>query len=236
MDTMLPNITTTMTVSQDPGIVTVIERFDMAPDLQAKAVQLAEDHISHVWKNEPGFVGAALLRCRNRGGLSCYAQWRRPSDGSPPTAPDAPAAAQSLAEALEMFRTTSFRRMDSRTYTLDFSGSADGVALPSLISLAKTPCAHFGVFSVTPESQNRLLDLARGYGPRSLITPGIQSINFHRSLDGKRVINLGLWADFDGWDDLLKQPGFDGKDMYWEQAVDDWQPDFFDVVAVQAAH
>ncbi len=236
MDTMLASATTTMTVAQDPDIVTIIERFDMAMDLQGEAVELAEDHIAQAWKNESGFVGAALLRCRNRGGLSCYAQWKRPSDGSPPTVPDAPTAAQSLAGALEMFRTTSFRRMDSRTYTLDFSASADGVALPSLISLATTPCAHFGVFSVTRESQNHLLDLARGYGPRSLITPGIQSINFHRSLDGKRVINLGLWADFDGWDELLKQPGFEGKDMYWEHAVDDWQPDFFDVVTVETAH
>ena len=230
------NTEPTITVTQDPGTVTVIERFDMPADLQGKAVELAENHIARAWKNEPDFVGAALLRCHNRGGLSCYAQWKRPSDGSSPNTPDAPIASQTLAVALEMFRTTTYRRMDSRTYTLDFSKSADGVALPSVMSLAKTPGAHFGVFSVTLETQNHLLDLARGYGPKSLVTPGLTSINFHRSLDGKRVINLGLWANFDNWEDLNKLSDFKGDDMYWEHDVDDWQPDLFKVVAVEVAN
>ena len=134
-----------------------------------------------------------------------------------------------------MFRNPRFRRMDSRTYTLDFSASADGVTLPSVVSMKETPCAHFGVFAVTRDSQNRLLDLARGYGPLSLVTPGLRAINFHRSLDGKRVINLGLWAHLDAWDDLQKQSGFSGENMYWEDTVDDFQPDLFDVVAVESA-
>ncbi|MBC8114326.1 MAG: antibiotic biosynthesis monooxygenase [Candidatus Saccharimonas sp.] len=235
MNSTTTNTESAITVSQDPGVVTVIERFDMPENLQGKAVELAESHIARAWRNEPSFVGAALLRCHNRGGVSCYSQWKRPSDGSPIT-PDAPTAAQTLAVALEMFRTTTYRRMDSRTYTLDFSKSVDGVALPSLVSLAKTPGAHFGVFSVTRETQNHLLELARAYGPTSLVTPGLVSINFHRSLDGKRVINLGLWSDFDHWEDLNKLSDFKGDAMYWEHAVDDWQPDLFKVVAVESVN
>lgn len=236
MPTTTANTDHTLTISPAPDIVTVIERFDMPTDLQGKAVELAQKQITQAWRNEPHFVGAALLKCRNRGGLSCYAHWKRPSDGSSAAAPDAPTATQTLAVALEMFRTTTYRRMDSRTYTLDFSDTAEGVGLPSLVSLEKTPCAHFGVFSVTRDTQNHLLDLARANGPESLVTPGLQSINFHRSLDGKRVINLGLWANFDNWEDLNKLSDFKGDDMYWEHDVDDWQPDLFKVVAVEVAN
>ena len=46
---------------------------------------------------------------------------------------------------------------------------------------------------------------------RSLI-----SANFHRSIDGTRVINYGQWLDRETIETLKKQPGF-GKDTpYWE--------------------
>lgn len=78
-----------VTVSQDRDIVTVIERFDVPSDQQAETVQKAANHIAQEWKGDSEFVGAILLRSRDRGGVSCYAQWKRPADGSSPAAPAA---------------------------------------------------------------------------------------------------------------------------------------------------
>jgi hypothetical protein len=125
-----------------------------------------------------------------------------------------------------------FTMLDSRTYAVEFTDSADP---PTLLSLDQTPFAHFGIFSVAIENQDRLLDLARENAPRSLqVTPGLISINFHRSVDGNQVINLGTWNTFDHINTLLQQPGFSKDSLYWS-GVADFQPDFFDVVFVKAS-
>lgn len=78
-----------VTVSQDRGIVTAIKRFDVPSDQQTEAVQKAADHIAQEWKADSEFVGTILLRSRDRGGVSCYAQWKMPADGSSPVTPAA---------------------------------------------------------------------------------------------------------------------------------------------------
>lgn len=213
-----------VTVSQDRDIVTAIERFDVPSDQQAEAVQKATDHIVQEWKGDSEFVGAILLRGRVRGGVSCYAQWKRPADGFSPAAP---AASRSLAATLP-----SFKLLDSRTYTVEFTKQAESVAPPTWVSMKQTPHAHFGIFSVTRENQDRLLDLARENAPKSLTTPGLLAIDFHRSIDGLQVINLGVWTSFDDFNFLTQQPGFRDDDLYWK-GVADFQFDFFDVVAVE---
>ena len=80
-----------------------------------------------------------------------------------------------------------------------------------------------------------MLDLAQEYAPKSLqVTPGLISINFHRSFDGLRVTNLGTWSTFDNFNELIQQPGFSDDSLYWS-GVADFQPDFFDVVFVQTS-
>jgi hypothetical protein len=147
-----------------------------------------------------------------------------PTQGSPPTIP---VGSRSLAAAL-----ATFKLLDSRTYTVEFTDQAASVAAPTQVSMKHTPYAHFGIFSVTPENQDRMLDRAREYGPKSLTTPGLLAIDFHRSLDGLQVINLGLWTTFDDFNFLKQQPGFHDDNLYWE-GVAEFQPGFFDVVAVE---
>lgn len=213
-----------ITVSQDRDIITTIERFDVPSDQQAETVQKAADHIAQQWKVDSKFVGAILLRSREHGGISCYAQWKRAADGS---APATLTASQSLAAALP-----NFKLLDSRTYTVEFTDQAESVVPPTRILMKQTPHAHFGIFSVTRENQDRMLDLAREYSPKSFATPGLLAIDFHRSIDGLQVINLGIWITFDEFNSLVQQPGFRDGDLYWE-GVADFQFDFFDVVDVQ---
>ena len=213
-----------VTVSQDRDIVTTIERFDVPSDQQTESVQKAADHIAQEWKGDSGFIGAILLRSRDHGGVSCYAQWKRQGDSS---APSAPSALRSLAAALP-----TIKLLDSRTYTVEFIDQAESVAPPTQVSMRQTPHAHFGIFSVVRENQDRLLDLGREYAPKSLATPGLLAINFHRSIDELQVINLGVWTTFDDFNSLTQKSGFRDDNLYWED-VADFHFDFFDVVAVE---
>lgn len=229
MSTTTTSSTGVLTISQDPAVVTVIERFDVPRERQDEAVDAARRHVADDWRGRPDFVGAAVLRSRISGNVSVYAQWRRPGENRG-AAPPAPPAEQSLAGALSAFPV-----QVSKTFSVEFSDFSPTVAPPTLVSTSRTPAAHFGIFEVTVEQQNRMVDLARANAPRSLSTPGILAINFHRSLDGTHVVNFGLWSYVEtDFNTLTQQPGFREEDRYW-QDVTPGIPDFFDVVAVDAA-
>jgi hypothetical protein len=235
-----PRTIDALQVSASAPVVTVIERF--APPDPARLASPAEDlttvtyppstearppdgrpevaaartYLEGVLSKAGGFTGAVLL-AGQRGEVVLYSQWA--TAGNPPAEM---AAEWSLAPALP-----DLDRVDGRTYRVDFSAPRP----VSEISLPKTPRAHFGVFTVAPENQERLLVLASEYAPKSMGTPGLLAVNFHGSLDGHRVINLGLWSDFEGFGELEKRPGFVDAGNYWD-GVAGFRPQYFDVVAV----
>ncbi|MET0475733.1 MAG: hypothetical protein ABW001_13970 [Mycobacterium sp.] len=180
-----------------------------------KAVTYARETLSR----REDFVGAVLLAGRH-GELVVYSQWRSQAEPPHVISPE-----WSTAPAL-----SGLVAVDARTFAVDFS-APNAV---SAVALSQTPRAHFGVFTVDATDQQRMLDLARRHAPNSLGTPGLIAINFHRSLDGRRVINLGLWTGFDEFHDLLTRPGFTDGEQYWLD-VAGFRPHYFDVAAVIAA-
>ena len=162
------------------------------------------------------FVAGLVLR-GHHGELVAYSQWH--CEGSAPHVilPEWSVAAE-LPDA---------EPVDARTYAVDFT--APGTS--STLSTEQTPRAHFGVFSMEVQEQEHLLELARRHAPDSIGTTGLTSINFHRSLDGAQVVNLGTWTDFDGFSQLLSRSGFRDDDVYWE-GVAEFRPHYFDVVAI----
>ena len=214
-----------LTISQDPSIVTVIERFKVPANRKEEAIDIGKNHISQTWINDPDFIGAALLRGRDHDGISCYAQWKR-SGGN--MTPDAPPASQSMSAL------STFKLLESRTFSMDFTEHAQAEVEPTQISMEKTLFVHYGLFSVKPENQNRVVDLGRGNSTQSMGTPGLLSISWHRSLDGKMIVNLGTWSNFDGLEQLSHQEGFklDSDEVYWKGWAD-WKAELFDVVAVE---
>ena len=63
------------------------------------------------------------------------------------------------------------------------------------------------VFSVAPENQEKLLDMlieATQQTMRHL--PGFVSANFHRSLDGTKVINYAQWRTQEDFQAMLANP------------------------------
>ncbi|WP_306215382.1 hypothetical protein [Actinoplanes sp. RD1] len=187
-----------------------------AGEAHTAAIANAASFLEETLAAREDFVAAALLAGHD-GELVLYSQWKRGGD-VPADLPAAWSLAPALADAT---------RVDARTYEVDFTEPGT----VSEVSRAATPHAHFGVFTVTPDTQRELLDLAGRHGPTSMGTPGLTAINFHRSLDGRRVINLGLWTGFADFKALISRPGFTGGEEYWT-GVAGFRPHYFDVVAV----
>lgn len=191
---------------------------------QVTAIAAARTLVARRWAQQDDFVGAVLLRGREHNRLTAYSQWRIPAAGAPPEVPESWSLQATLKKAVDGAHT-----LDARTYSLAFT---DGNVPRTEISLEETPIVHFGIFTFPLGNQDKLIELAREYGPKSLPTPGLMTINSHRSVDGLEVINLGTWRSFRDFEKLIEQPGFADGEVYWE-GVSDFQPDFFDVVDVK---
>lgn len=215
-----------MIISTDLDVVAAIEGFDVPASGQDEAVRLASKAIRSLAQAEPTFVGGLVLRSIKTSGISTYVQWRRPDDGEIPLVPKAPL---SLRNALQTFPI-----LNSRNYELAFTRQGPQLSGPTKISLATTPCIHFGLFDVAAENQTMLLKRAEEEGPNSFGTPGLLAIDFHRSLDGIHVVNLGAWRSFNDIEQLHVQPSFKPGDQYF-QGLAKFQPDFFDLVEVISA-
>lgn len=236
---------TTLTLSEGAGLVTVIERLGLgAPEAgpgpdssapprptdvptvsteQVAAVDAARRHIDAAWRHDEDFAGSLLLRSRDHNRLTVYSQWRR----RPDSVPGEPPPAWSIAPHVHAVE-PSTHVLDARTYRVEFT---DGTHPPTTLSTSSTPFVHFGIFSVAAGKQDALLVLAREYAPAALVTPGIVAVNFHRSLDGQQVVNLGPWTSFDAFATLFEISGFKDQSVYWE-GVARFQPDYFDLVGV----
>lgn len=214
-----------LTVSQDPRVVTVIERFAVPAGSKDEAVAALERHLKTTWAQDPAFIGAAVLRGWDADIVSCYAQWwraeRQVSQGSPP--PE-----RSLAGHLPRAE-----RVESRVFSLDFIEHVDPATTTMRISLPETPLTRYGLFSVTPETQNHAVDLGRANSGTALGTPGLLNINWHRSVDGHKIVNLGTWTTFDGMAELAQKEGFrlGTGEVYWEGHAD-WQGENYAVVSI----
>lgn len=63
------------------------------------------------------------------------------------------------------------------------------------------------VFTVEPENQQRLLDILIK-ATESVIShlPGYVSANFHKSFDGRNVVNYAQWSSQEDLDAMLQHP------------------------------
>jgi quinol monooxygenase YgiN len=64
------------------------------------------------------------------------------------------------------------------------------------------------VFTVSPERQDELLQqLVKNTDDFISACPGFISANFHKSIDGKNVINYGQWESMEALQGMLKTEG-----------------------------
>ena len=195
------------TLSLDNKLTTVIILFTVEPSQQDDLIAAIQEFLETV-KTQPGFVSANLHKSIDGVKVANYAQWA------------------SLAE-FEAFRNNgevqqkaaklfTFDRPDSHVYEIVTCESKVGT--PEIKE--GEYFVHFAEFSMKPENQPKMVELAKEHVKPAMNQRGLISATFHRSLDGTRVINYGQWEDREAITELVQKPGFSKAAPYWEGIAD----------------
>ncbi len=76
---------------------------------------------------------------------------------------------------------------------------------------------HLAEFRMMPSNQPEMVKRTTAEVDRAMShSPGLISATFHRSLDGTRMFNYGQWESKEAFEAILKQPGFNPDQPYWE--------------------
>ncbi|MGB3511625.1 MAG: antibiotic biosynthesis monooxygenase [Microcoleaceae cyanobacterium] len=189
-------------IATNNEVITVIIIFTVQPDRQQELINSIAEFLETV-KQQPGFVSANIHKSIDGVKVANYAQWQSQTDYENfihNTELQAKAA-----------KSREFNPSDSHIYELVISESKEDI--PKIIQ--GQYITHFAEFRMLPENQPRMLELAKENVQKAMNLPGLISANFHRSLDGTRVINYGQWSNSEAIENLKKQPGFGKYSSYW---------------------
>jgi quinol monooxygenase YgiN len=195
------------TLSLDNTLTTVIIIFSVVPDRQDELIAAIQEFLETV-KTQPGFVSANIHKSIDGVKVANYAQWKSLSEYE---AFIKNAKVQKKAEKL-----LTFDSPDSHVYEIIASESKIGT--PKIIE--EEYFIHFAEFSMQPENQPKMVELAKEHLKPAMEQPGLISATFHRSLDGTRVINYGQWKNQEAIAELVQKPGFSKAAPYWEGIAD----------------
>lgn len=183
--------------------VTVIILFKVKEGQQAAVIEQVQELFA-IAKHQPGFVSANLHRSLDGLKVANYAQWANETAlENFRQLPNVQARVAPLQELVE--------EMDSHLYEIVASESKVGV--PQI--RAGEYFVHFAEFRMPVDNQPRMVELAKEHVGPAMSLEGLVSANFHRSLDGERVINYGQWENEDAITKLTQRPGFGKEDGYW---------------------
>ena len=191
------------TLSIDNSLTTVIIIFTVKPQQQQDLIEAIKEFLETV-KTQPGFVSANLHKSIDGVKVANYAQWS--SMDAFKTFRENEEVQQKAKKLFE------FDTPDSHVYEIVTSESK--VDTPKIKE--GEYIVHFAEFSMQPENQPKMVELAKEHIKPAMEQPGLISATFHRSLDGTRVINYGHWQDKKAIEELVKKPGFSQEQPYWD--------------------
>ena len=190
-------------IATNNEVITVIVIFSVKPERQQELIDAISEFLETV-KQQPGFVSANIHKSTDGVKVANYAQWQSQADY------------QNFIDNAEVqdkaAKLREFNPPDIHIYEVVISESKEGT--PKIKQ--GQYITHFAEFRMPSENQPRMIELAKENVVKAMELPGLISANFHRSLDGTRVINYGQWLDRETIENLKKQPGFGGKTEYWE--------------------
>ncbi|WGV25354.1 antibiotic biosynthesis monooxygenase family protein [Halotia branconii] len=191
------------TIATKNEVITVIIIFSVKPEQQQELIDAIAEFLETV-KQQPGFISTNLHKSIDGLKVANYAQWQSQADyNNFINNTKVQAKAAKLRE---------FNPPDVHIYEVVISESKEGI--PKIKQ--GQYITHFAEFRMPPENQPRMIELAKENVGKAMELPGLISANFHRSLDGTRVINYGQWLDKESIENLKKQPGFGKDSEYWE--------------------
>ena len=189
------------TISTNNEVATVIVIFNVNPEKQQELLDNSAEFVKIV-KQQPGFVSSNLHKSLDGLKVANYAQWETTEDFE--NFINNPEVKQK-ASKIKAFNP------DNHIYEVVISESKTGIP-----EIDNKYVYHFAEFRMQPENQPRMIELAGENVGKAMELPGLVSANFHRSLDGTRVINYGQWSNQEAIENLKKQPGFGSESPYWE--------------------
>ncbi|MDJ0536597.1 MAG: antibiotic biosynthesis monooxygenase family protein [Xenococcaceae cyanobacterium MO_207.B15] len=191
------------TLSLDNKLTTVIIIFAVESSKQDELIDTIQELLP-VIKTQPGFVSANLHKSIDGEKVANYAQWESMEDFN---------AFRNNGEiqkkAAKLF---TFGQPDAHIYEIVTSESKVGT--PQIKQ--GEYWVHFAEFSMKPENQPQMVELAKEHIKPAMNVAGLISATFHRSLDGSRVINYGQWENKEAIEELRQKPGFGSESPYWE--------------------
>ena len=195
------------TLSIDNSLTTVIIIFTVKPEQQQELIEVIKEFLKTV-KTLLGFVSASLHKSIDGVKVVNYAQWSSMDDFESFINNQ-----EVKAKASKLFE---FDPPDTHVYEIVTSESKVGT--PEIKE--GEYIVHVAEFDMQPESQPKMVELAKEHVKPAMEQPGLISATFHRSLDGTRVINYGQWENKEAIEELKKQPGFSKVKPYWEGLAD----------------
>ncbi len=190
------------TIATKNEVITVIVIFSVESERQQELIDVIAEFLETV-KQQPGFVSANIHKSIDGVKVANYAQWQSQADYN--NFVNNTEVQEKAAKLRE------FNPPDIHIYEVVVSESKEGT--PQIKQ--GQYITHFAEFRMPAENQPRMIELAKENVVKAMELPGLISANFHRSLDGTRVINYGQWLDREAIEKLKKQPGFGGKTEYW---------------------
>lgn len=188
-------------IATNNEVVTVIAIFNVEPEKQQELLDNISEFVETL-KQQPGFVSANFHKSLDGLKVANYAQWKTKQDFE--NFVKNPQVLQKASKILE-------NKLDSHVYEVVISESKEGIP-----EINDQYIYHFAEFRMQPENQPKMIELAQENVGKAMKLPGLVSANFHRSLDGTRVINYGQWSNQEAIENLKKQPGFSSETAYWE--------------------
>lgn len=92
------------------------------------------------------------------------------------------------------------------------------------------------MFHVKPENQDALVDLLIDATERTMEhQPGFISANFHKSYDGKRIVNYAQWRSRDDFEAMLQNPEAIPHMKRAAELAESYDPILCDVASVHEA-
>jgi heme-degrading monooxygenase HmoA len=186
-----------LTVNKNNPVVAEIDIFPVEAEQQQSLVDKLIEDIKTVFKQQPGFVAAAVHRSRDGQRVVNYVQWKSQKDYESYVNDEVP---------LISSRLCAFPAPNSRLYEIFISEPSDS---EMTISKNTDGLINFGIFKLrNPQDQPSFLEATKKAVQLVTGQPGLVTTHFHRSLDGAMAVNYGLWSSHEDYVAMNANPPF----------------------------
>lgn len=187
-----------ITIDRTNAAIVGIDLFTVDPRHTDALINTIVSEQLSIWTSSYYFVSASVHRSLDSIRVFTYSQWVPKFDYRVLPVP-----------------TTFLEFFPPDSHLLEVFASRSRAAEVSIVKGELT--THLAEFRMKPENQHDMVAHASVEVEQAInSSPGLLSATFHRSFDGTRVFNYGQWESLEAFNTILKQPGFNPDQPYWE--------------------